>query len=140
MAGHKGYGLAMLIEIMAGLLPGASVLDEAKSWILNPSAHGGLGQAFVVIHPAAILPIEDFKSRVDAVIRKIRGAPKAKGAERIYLPGEIEWERRDDALANGIALPEYVVAALHDAAKIAGVDAAFLNEQDSPTHAMQEGR
>ena len=55
MAGHKGYGIALLIEAMAGLLPGAGVLDEVKSWILNPTAEGCLGQAFIVINPGIIL-------------------------------------------------------------------------------------
>ena len=62
MAGHKGYGIALLIETMAGLLPGAGVLDEAKSWILNPTAEGSLGQAFIVINPGIILRIEEFQS------------------------------------------------------------------------------
>jgi len=129
MAGHKGYGIALLIETMAGLLPGAGVLDEVKSWILNPTAEGSLGQAFIVINPGIMLPIENFKYRVDTMIRNLRGSPKAKNSERIYLPGEIEWERREDALKNGIPLPEHVFASLHAAAKIAGLETALLETE-----------
>jgi ureidoglycolate dehydrogenase (NAD+) len=126
MAAHKGYGIALLIETMAGLIPGAGVLDEVKSWILNPSAAGGLGQAFIVINPAIILPIEHFKGRVDTMIRKLRESPKAKGSSRVYLPGEIEWERREDALRNGILLPEPVLASLHCAAQDIGLEPGLL--------------
>jgi ureidoglycolate dehydrogenase (NAD+) len=126
MAGHKGYGIALLIETMAGLLPGAGVLDEVKSWILNPTAEGSLGQAFIVINPGIMLPIEDFKHRVDSMIRKLRGSPKAKDSTRVYLPGEIEWERREDALKNGIPLPEPVLASLHTAARDLGLDTGLL--------------
>jgi ureidoglycolate dehydrogenase (NAD+) len=130
MAGHKGYGIALLIETMAGLLPSAGVLDEVKSWIFNPTAEGCLGQAFIVINPGVVLPIEDFKHRVDGMIRKLRGAPKAKNSERIYLPGEIEWERREDALRNGIALPAHVLASLHGAAEDLGLDSNLLQVEE----------
>jgi ureidoglycolate dehydrogenase (NAD+) len=126
MAGHKGYGIALLIEIMVGLLPGAGVLDEVKSWILNPTAEGSLGQAFIVINPGVTLSTADFKRRVDGMIRKIRASPKAKNSERIYLPGEIEWERREDALKNGIALPAHVLASLHGVAKDLALDSSLL--------------
>jgi ureidoglycolate dehydrogenase (NAD+) len=126
MAGHKGYGIALLIETMAGLLPGAGVLDEVKSWLLNPTAEGSLGQAFIVINPGILFPIEDFKRRVDTMIRKLHGAPKAKDSARIYLPGEIEWERREDALKNGIPLPELVLASLHTTAHDLGLDTSLL--------------
>ncbi len=126
MAGHKGYGIALLIETVAGLLPGAGVLDEVKSWILNPTAEGSLGQAFIVINPGIMLPIADFKHRVDMMIRKLRGSPKAKDSMRIYLPGEIEWERREDALKNGIALPAQVLSSLHRAAQDLGLDSSLL--------------
>jgi ureidoglycolate dehydrogenase (NAD+) len=130
MAAHKGYGIALLIETMAGLLPGAGVLDEVKSWILNPKSEGSLGQAFIVINPGVVLPIEDFKHRVDNMIRKLRSSPKAKNSERIYLPGEIEWERREDALRNGIALPAHVLASLHGVAKDLGLDSSLLQVEE----------
>ncbi len=128
MGGHKGYGIAVLIEAMAGLLPGAGVLDEAKSWILNPTEAGSLGQAFIVINPGIILRIEDFKSRVDMMIRKVRGSPKSKESSRVYLPGEMEWDRRKDALKNGIPLPDFVLASLHGAAQDFGLDTGLLEE------------
>jgi LDH2 family malate/lactate/ureidoglycolate dehydrogenase len=78
MAGHKGYGIALLIETMAGHPPGAGLLDEAKSWILNPMAEGFLGQTFIVINPRLMVPIDDFKLRVDLMIRKLACCPKQK--------------------------------------------------------------
>ena len=130
MAGHKGYGIALLIETMAGLLPGAGVLDEVKSWILNPAAEGSLGQAFIVINPGIILPIRNFKDRVDTMIRTVRGSPKARNSQRIYLPGEIEWEHREDALKNGIPLPARVLASLYGATEDLGLDTALLQAEE----------
>ena len=53
--------------------------------------------------------------------REIREAPKARGAERIYLPGEMEWERRETALREGIVLPPDVVASVAALAEELGV-------------------
>ena len=110
MAGHKGYGLALMIEALAGILTGAALTRHVLSWIADdpalPTGHGG---AFLAIDIAAMMPMDEFKRRVDGVCREIRAAPKAAGSDRIYLPGEIEWDRRRRALAEGIVLPDDVM-------------------------------
>jgi ureidoglycolate dehydrogenase (NAD+) len=121
MAGHKGYGIAMLIEVLAGALTGAGMISEAKSWILQPTEVSRLGQAFIAINVGNLLPLESFRQRIDAVIADLRGAPKAKGSERVYVPGEIEWGKRADALVNGIPLPELVFASLYRAGQQLGI-------------------
>lgn len=113
MAGHKGYGIALLVEVLAGALTGAGMLRQVKSWILQSKEVSRLGHAFIAVNVAKIIPIEQFKLRVDQIIREIRLSPKARGSERIYVPGEIEWAKRDDALKNGIPLPEQILASLH---------------------------
>ena len=62
---------------------------------------------------------------MDALIREIKTAPKAKGSQRIYLPGEMEWERREAALAQGIPLPEHVVHSLSGLADDLGLQAQW---------------
>jgi ureidoglycolate dehydrogenase (NAD+) len=126
MAGHKGYGIALLIEVLAGALTGAGMLSEVKSWILQSKEASHLGQAFIVINVGAITPIEHFKQRVDQIIREVRQSPKAKGSEHIYVPGEIEWKKREDALQHGISLPEPILASLHGLGKQLGLDTQLL--------------
>jgi ureidoglycolate dehydrogenase (NAD+) len=126
MAGHKGYGIALLIEVLAGALTGAGMLSEVKSWILQSKEVSHLGQAFIVINVGAILPIEHFRQRVDQIIRELRQSPKAKGSDRVYVPGEIEWGKREDALKNGIALPEPILTSLNRLGKQLGLDTKFL--------------
>ena len=57
---------------------------------------------------AAMMPIDEFKRRVDAMAREMHESPLAEGADRVYLSGEIEWERHQSALVAGILLPEDV--------------------------------
>jgi LDH2 family malate/lactate/ureidoglycolate dehydrogenase len=49
---------------------------------------------------------------MDELVRFIRNAPRAKGAERIYLPGELEWDARVAALEHGMMLPDHVMVRL----------------------------
>ncbi len=106
MAGHKGYGLAILIEVLSAVLTGAAVTRQVVPWVVGDlSVPTGHGAAFLAIDIGAMMPIDDFKRRVDAMAREIRQAPRAEGSDRIYMPGEIEWERRQKALAEGILLP-----------------------------------
>ena len=68
------------------------------------------------------MPIGEFKQRMDEMIRNIKESPKAKGSERIWLPGEMEWERREVALRDGIALPEIVQNSLEKLSREVGWD------------------
>ena len=111
--GHKGYGIALLIESLAGVLTGAGLTRQILPWIISdPTSATHHGAAFMAFDVGAMEPIDQFKSRIDHVIDEIRQAPKAKGSERIYLPGDFEWENRERALAEGILLPGDVVASL----------------------------
>jgi ureidoglycolate dehydrogenase (NAD+) len=125
MGGHKGYGIALLIEMLAGCLSGAMLTWQIKGWIdSDPTLPTGHGAAFIAIDVNSIMPIEAFKSRVDHVVRGVHDSPKAPGAAQIFLPGEIEWGKRKVALTEGIVLPPEVVAPLSGLADDLGIDLA----------------
>lgn len=112
MAGHKGYGLAVMVEILTAVLTGAAIMSGVSSWVLDVPEPTNEGHAFIAIDIAQMMPLGEFKARMDGMIREIKAAPLAEGAERIYLPGEIELEKREVALVDGIVLPPDVVASL----------------------------
>jgi LDH2 family malate/lactate/ureidoglycolate dehydrogenase len=123
LGGYKGYGIALLIEVLSAVLTGASIRWQVLSWTFSdPSKATGHGAAFIAINIASLMPVEQFKERMDQTIREIRASEKAAGADRIYLPGEMEWERRDQALAEGMDLPEDVVASLRGLAQDLNLD------------------
>lgn len=126
MAGHKGYGLAILVEVLASLLTGAGMLDEMTSWVATPEKPAHLGQAFIAINIGAMMPIADFHHRAKQFAAQIRESPKAEGSDRVYLPGEIEWEHRAKSLRDGIPLPELTRTSLTSVGKDLGVDSEFL--------------
>jgi ureidoglycolate dehydrogenase (NAD+) len=122
MAGHKGYGIALLIETLAAVLTGALVTRQVVPWMSGDlSVPTGHGAAFLAIDIEAMMPVASFKQRVDALSQEIRSAPRARGSERIWLPGEMEWEKRERALAEGILLPPDVVASVAGLSQELGV-------------------
>lgn len=127
MAGHKGYGLALLIETLSGVLSGAALTWQIRNWMVSDANTAtGHGAAFLAIDVPAILPREQFAERIDGLIREVRNSPKAAGAERIYLPGEMEFHRRQKALVEGIPLPPDVRDSLHALADELELQADFL--------------
>jgi LDH2 family malate/lactate/ureidoglycolate dehydrogenase len=122
-AGHKGYGIALLIETLAGVLAGASITSKVGSWLhddgTKPTDHGA---AFIAIDIAAMMPAGEFARRMENLVEEIHHAPRADGVDRIYVPGEMEWERYERSMREGIALPSDVVASLEEAAAMSGLD------------------
>jgi ureidoglycolate dehydrogenase (NAD+) len=127
MAGHKGYGFAVLVEILSAVLTGASVLSQVKGWTQDTTEKTDQGHAFIAVNVGAMMALPLFTDRMEGLVGEIHGSPKAKGAERIYLPGEMEWDRREAALKNGMVLPAYVVENLRGLASDLGLDPAEFN-------------
>jgi ureidoglycolate dehydrogenase (NAD+) len=130
MAGHKGYGLSLLIETLSGILSGAAVTWGVQSWSRGDAAQPTLhGAAFLAIDVKCIAPREEFARKVEDLIEEIHNSPRADAVERLLVPGELEWERYDRALRDGITLPSDVVENVKKAAEIAGVSPQWLEEQ-----------
>ncbi len=124
MAGHKGYGLALMVEALAGALTGAAMGGHVGSWV-DPALRGtptGHGSAFIAID-TAIAPANGFAARLRALTDEVLAAPVKTGG-RILLPGQLEAEKRMRALAEGIVLPGDVAANVRALAADLGIDVA----------------
>jgi len=127
MAGHKGYGIALLIEILTGVLSGGAFAKDVPCWVLESSEPVDQSHMFIAIDVNTIMPINQFKQRIDSLINMIHLLPKAAGADKIYLPGQMEWEHREKVLAgNAINLPEDVVMSLNGLANDYNLSFEFL--------------
>jgi len=117
MAMHKGYGLAMLVETLSAIITGASFLSSVNCWTNDIPKPTNQGHSFIALDFASLLPKEEFFQRMSQMTEEIQNAPKAENVEKIYLPGEIEHEKRDKALTEGLFLPDYVLVNLYSLAK-----------------------
>jgi LDH2 family malate/lactate/ureidoglycolate dehydrogenase len=103
-AGHKGYGLALMWEVLTGVLAGLAFGPNVGP-LEAVDRRQETSHFLLALDPAAFLPLEEFKARVDSLVEQVHQTPRAPGVERLYLPGErsglLEVERR----AGGIPLP-----------------------------------
>lgn len=121
MGGHKGYGFAFMIDVLAGVLAQAAIRDKVGAWVYNPDTPTNHGHAFIVIDPKLICGLDVFEKGMNQLIDGIKQVPTVSGIEPLYMPGEIDANKRAAALKNGIPLADDVLESLSLAAKEAGV-------------------
>jgi len=124
--GHKGYGLALLVDILAGVLSGAGYADT-----IYPKGPDGrplpanVGHFFGALRVDAFRPLDEFRRTMDDLIRRLRSSPKAEGQDRIYIHGEKEFEAEEERRRNGIPLHPKVVDMLRGFSEEFGVPLEF---------------
>ncbi len=102
IGGAKGYGLAMFIDLLCGLLTGAAFGPGVKSLYDNWEHPQNIGHIFLVIDIQKFLPLPLFQQNMDEYIRQVKKGPKKEGTSEILIPGEIESRKRRERLQNGI--------------------------------------
>ena len=117
MAGHKGYGLALMIEILAGALSGGAMRGKIGGLSDSPDAPANYSHAFLAIDPALFLGENAFAGRLDDLFGGIRQSPATAGTDHLKIPGDIELDKRKQALASGIEFPADVIEVLRKVAK-----------------------
>jgi LDH2 family malate/lactate/ureidoglycolate dehydrogenase len=123
IGGYKGYGLALVVGILAGTLNGAAMGSETIDFNKDDVTVTNTGQAIIAIDPDAFGEIGEFKARVDKLIRELRGSERMPGVDRIWLPGEQSHERRIAYERDGLALPPSLLTQLDKLAKDLGIPA-----------------
>ena len=88
IGGYKGYGLALVFGLLAGTLNGAAMGRNVVDFNKDDVTPTNTGHVIVALDVARFSPVDEFKRRVDAVIRDIQGSKRLPGVERIRLPGE----------------------------------------------------
>jgi uncharacterized oxidoreductase len=100
--GHKGYALALLMEILAGILPGGgSIADEEGHLYEN-------GLLAIVLNIQDFTPTATFRNRVHSLIKKMHSEPVQAGFEhdQVQVPGEFESKNREKRMKEGIDVAE----------------------------------
>ncbi len=122
IGGYKGYGLALVVGILAGTLSGAAMGSETIDFNHDDTTVTNTGQAIVAIDPDAFGELDEFKGRVDKLIREMHGSRRMPGVERIWLPGEQSHEKRAANQRDGLALAPTLLAQLDKLAAELGIE------------------
>jgi uncharacterized oxidoreductase len=105
--GHKGYGLAFMIEVFAGLLTGIGFGVDPAGW------HND-GCLLLAINVEAFRPLDEFKAELDDMIRQVKSTPPLQGVKEVMYPGEPEWRTAQRKAKEGIFIEDATWAALQD--------------------------
>jgi L-2-hydroxycarboxylate dehydrogenase (NAD+) len=119
--GVKGYGLAFVLELLAGPLVGAAAGKEVQGTLEPVKGFCTKGDFMIVIDPAAFVPADEFKARVQKFVAQLKSSRKAPGIEEILVPGEPEFRTREKRLREGIPIADEVWAEIEQIAKELGV-------------------
>jgi L-2-hydroxycarboxylate dehydrogenase (NAD+) len=118
---YKGYGLALIIGLLAGTLNGAAMGRDVVDFNADDTSVTNTGHAIVAISLDAFGDVNGFKSSVDALARDLRSSKRLPGVDRIWLPGEQSYAKRADNVRHGVALAPALLKSLGQLAEELGV-------------------
>jgi ureidoglycolate dehydrogenase (NAD+) len=112
IGGYKGYGLALIVDLFAGLLSGAAYLTRVSSWVDEPEAPQNLGHFFILIDTRNLGPSAWLAERMTDFVGILHATPPADPAKPVLVPGELELARLERHRRDGVAIDAALVAKL----------------------------
>ncbi len=118
LGAYKGFGLTTLVDILCSTLSGGLSIPERES---GPGSSGKANHFFGALRIDGFMPADEFKERMDAMIKAHHELPRAQGVDRIYLAGEVEQDTERQR-RQGIPLHPSVITSLQEIAKELGIE------------------
>ncbi len=112
IGGYKGYGLALIVDLFAGLLSGAAYLTHVKSWLDSPEEPQNLGHFFILIDAKKLGSATLLAERMKDFAAILHASPATDLAAPVLVPGEIELNKLARQRRGGIAMDDGVLAML----------------------------
>lgn len=121
---HKGYGLAMITDVITGVLSGGGFGLVPYA---NP-AKQDVSHTMIAIDIAWFMPVDEFKARMDSFIKDIKAAKLRPGFDEILVPGEIDYRRETEYRQNGARLDAITFDQLAEMAQKLNIEFPFERE------------
>jgi len=119
-AGHKGFGLALMIDVLTGVLSGGGWGDQVRPLYREPDRPNDCAHLFLAIDPELMGGVESFRRRSSGLATRVRSSATAPGVNRLHLPGEIEAERAAHQRRHGVLIERSGLDGLLAAARAVG--------------------
>jgi LDH2 family malate/lactate/ureidoglycolate dehydrogenase len=101
VGGYKGYGLAVMIDILAGILTGAKFGPGADA---HSHRQGGVGHLALALEPSVFIGRAQFDESVDVLERELKSAPVARQGAEVLVPGELEGRTMRRRVVEGVPI------------------------------------
>lgn len=121
MAGPKGYGLALMVDVLTGVLSGGAFGDRVQGMYSDVTVPNDCSHFFLALDVAAFGPASAFDEAVTALAAQVTGGARAPGTERLLLPGQRESEACAAARREGVPVDSSVLDGLRKTAVLVGV-------------------
>jgi LDH2 family malate/lactate/ureidoglycolate dehydrogenase len=105
MAQHKGYAIALMMDMLSGVLTGSGFGAEVAG-PYQAERRSRAGQMMIALNIEAMQPLTEFNARVEALIAQIKAVPLAQGFDEVFYPGEIEARNDAKNRREGLLLPD----------------------------------
>jgi LDH2 family malate/lactate/ureidoglycolate dehydrogenase len=112
IGGHKGYGLALLVDLFSGLLSDAAYLTRVKSWVDAPDQPQNLGHFYILINTKLLGSTAWLTRRMNDFAAILHDSPPADASKPVIVPGEIELGKMARQRKEGITIATEVLALL----------------------------
>ncbi|MEE2659330.1 MAG: Ldh family oxidoreductase [Candidatus Latescibacterota bacterium] len=119
-AGHKGYGLNVALELLAGALSGNGTIG-----VDSPLCNGVL---LIALDIAQFTAVEEYHRETERFLAHVKSSPPIQGVEEILMPGEIEQKVRQQRLHDGVFIEDGTWQQILDWADKLGVNLAEMSE------------
>jgi LDH2 family malate/lactate/ureidoglycolate dehydrogenase len=120
MGGHRGFGIALMWEVLTGVLSGGEMWGPTVRGISDDRS-AGQSTFLLAIDPSVAMPYDTFTRRVDDLIDQVHASPPAPGVERVLVPGERSAEMAESRMRDGVPLSAARVAELRTVGESFGV-------------------
>ena len=124
MAGHKGYAVSTLMDVLSGVLTGSQFGSSVVGPFV-PEGKSGVGHLAMAIDIEAARGLQAFEADMETLIAELKATPRSGDAPDIYFPGELEALRDSCLRQAGISLPDDTARELKEKAAEIGVPAPF---------------
>jgi L-2-hydroxycarboxylate dehydrogenase (NAD+) len=121
IGGPKGYGLALMIGLLAGTLNGAAFGRDVVDYTVDSKTPSNTGQSIVAVNIAAFADVSSFKQQVDEVWDVMKSSPTLPGVDEVRLPGEHSEQIYRERMAHGVPLSDAQRKVLDELADRLGV-------------------
>jgi LDH2 family malate/lactate/ureidoglycolate dehydrogenase len=122
MAGHKGYAIALMMDVLSGVLTG-SAFGAAVGGPYQVERRSGCGHLFIALDVAAFGDPDGFARRMEQLVAEVKSVPLAQGFDEVLFPGELEARAAREHLEQGLSLPRQTLDDLRELAASTGVPA-----------------
>lgn len=105
---HKGYGIALVIDVLTGVLMGAEYGPHITAMYGDYDKPRKLASTMIAIDPETYAGFDHFIDKMDAMVDDLHAQPPAPGFEQVLVPGEIEWQNEKYNREHGVPVLETI--------------------------------